>query len=97
MIGFARLEQWYFSHCDGRWEHQYGVDIGTLDNPGWRVKIDLAGTKAENRTLERVKLERTETDWLQYWVENRQFHAACGPRNLSETLNSFCDWFDGTA
>jgi Immunity protein 53 len=36
------LEKWYRARCNGDWEHQWGVEIGTLDNPGWRVHIDLA-------------------------------------------------------
>jgi len=38
------LEDWYASVCDGDWEHTYGVKIGTLDNPGWTVDIDLRQT-----------------------------------------------------
>ncbi|HEX4642060.1 MAG TPA: immunity 53 family protein [Candidatus Acidoferrales bacterium] len=94
MKGLERLEEWYVSHCNGEWEHHSGIDIGTLDNPGWTLKINLAGTKAEDRSLERVKLERSERDWLQYWVANREFHAACGARNLSELIEIFCDWFE---
>jgi hypothetical protein len=43
----ARLQAWYRAQCDGDWEHQHGVHIGTLDNPGWDVRIDLAGTYLE--------------------------------------------------
>jgi hypothetical protein len=28
------LMRWYAAHCDGEWEHTYGVVIDTLDNPG---------------------------------------------------------------
>ena len=33
------LQQWYQSKCDGTWEHMYGVEIDTLDNPGWTVSL----------------------------------------------------------
>ncbi len=42
-----RLEAWYLARCDGEWEHSCGVEIGTIDNPGWWIKIDLAGTGLE--------------------------------------------------
>jgi hypothetical protein len=29
-----KLQTWYTEECNGDWEHQFGVDIGTLDNPG---------------------------------------------------------------
>jgi Immunity protein 53 len=97
MTSLERLEEWYSSHCNGDWEHQYGIVIDSLDNPGWRITIDLAGTKGENKALDRMKLERTGNDWLQYWIENRKFNAACGPKNLSEIIDIFCDWFDKSA
>ena len=37
------LQQWYYAHCDDTWEHQHGITIQSLDNPGWLVKVDLAG------------------------------------------------------
>ena len=40
----AFLEAWYRKHCGGDWEHQHGVELGTLDNPGWRLAVDLEGT-----------------------------------------------------
>jgi hypothetical protein len=97
MTALQRLEKWYSSQCNGDWEHQHGIDIGTLDNPGWRITIDLRGTRGENKNLDRVKLERTANDWLQYWVEDRKFNAACGSENLSEAIDIFCEWFDGSA
>jgi len=43
-----RLEKWYLDQCNDEWEHRYGVQIGTLDNPGWEVKIELTGTPFES-------------------------------------------------
>jgi len=97
MTSLERLENWYSSHCNGDWEHQSGIEIDSLDNPGWHITIDLTGTKGENKTLERTKLGRSENDRLQYWVENRKFNAACGPKNLSELIGIFCEWFERLA
>jgi hypothetical protein len=30
----TQIEQWYKSNCNGLWEHQFGLRIETLDNPG---------------------------------------------------------------
>jgi Immunity protein 53 len=38
------LQRWYHSPCDGDCEHGYRVEIGTLDNPEWRVSINLVDT-----------------------------------------------------
>jgi hypothetical protein len=47
----AWLQGWYAEQCDGDWEHDESVSIGTLDNPGWRLRVNLAGTAAEGRLL----------------------------------------------
>lgn len=88
------LESWYVKHCNGEWEHSWGITIETLGNPGWRVKIGLQETKAANRTLEWVNIRRTEDDWISYRVEKGQFSAACGPLNLSKTIRIFVEWFE---
>jgi immunity protein 53 of polymorphic toxin system len=97
MTSLERLENWYESHCNGDWEHQYGIKIGTLDNPGWRITFDLTGTRSEDKIFDRVELERTKNDWLQCWVDNDKFNAACGPKNLSEVINIFFELVDRSA
>jgi Immunity protein 53 len=89
------LEEWYASRCDGIWEHGFGVSIETLDNPGWRVKIALRDTPKELQNLDRAVIQReNENDWIQYWSKDKEFHAACGPLNLSEALEIFVQWFN---
>lgn len=92
--GISLLEKWYSGRCNGVWEHGYGIDIDTLDNPGWRIKIDLHQTAKQDVKLERIKIERTEENWIQYWTEKRQFHIACGAKNLSESIRIFVNWFE---
>ncbi|MGE5323662.1 MAG: immunity 53 family protein [Actinomycetota bacterium] len=90
----SKLESWYTARCDGEWEHAYGITIDTLDNPGWRVKIDLKQTSREDAECKRTRIERGDQDWIEYWAEKHQFHIACGPQNLSEAISIFADWFD---
>jgi Immunity protein 53 len=87
-----QLQDWYASHCDGEWEHDYGVDIGTLDNPGWRVRIALSGTAVAERPLEPVHIVRSEGDWIEAWLEEGAWNGACGPLNLAETVALFLAW-----
>ena len=86
------LQEWYARQCDGDWEHQYGVTIDTLDNPGWRVKIDITDTVLAGQSLERVRVDNSETDWLFYWVENDRFEAVGDPTKLSTILEIFRLW-----
>ena len=90
------LQQWYRSHCNGDWEHKYGVEVRTLDNPGWRLIADLGGTGAESRSLAKVEIERSDDDWLHYWVEKKRFHAAGAPLNLREGIAKFREIVEST-
>jgi hypothetical protein len=83
------LVQWYRGQCDGDWEHQFGIEIGTLDNPGWQLQIDLVGTSLEGRRAEVIRKQRSENDWLHYWSDGLKFEAACGTANLDEALQAF--------
>ena len=92
MTRLEQLQRWYLAQCDGEWEHDYGVDISTLDNPGWRLKINLEGTPLSGRPFVRLETHRTDDDWVVCWVEKSCFHAASGPLNLEEALGVFLDW-----
>ena len=83
------IEQWYRGHCDGDWEHQYGVEIGTVDNPGWYVKIDLMGTSLENKTMQYVLFEEAEDDWYGMSMKQNVFHGAGDPTKLTLLLKTF--------
>ncbi|MET9881195.1 immunity 53 family protein [Actinacidiphila glaucinigra] len=86
------LQRWYGSQCDGDWEHEWGVAIGTLDNPGWSIKIDLEETDLADREYPRQQAIRSEHDWVMAWTAGKVFHAACGPGNLTEALTLFRTW-----
>ncbi|MEQ8767887.1 MAG: immunity 53 family protein [Planctomycetota bacterium] len=86
------LQAWYRRQCDGEWEHQQGVTIDTLDNPGWSVSIDLKGTPHETEPFEAVSVRRSDEDWLDLRVEQGVFRGFGGPGNLEEILASFLSW-----
>lgn len=92
MNNFTWLQRWYLSHCDGAWEHRYGITIESLDNPGWRAAIDLTDTELVETPFLRLEIKRSETDWLQCWVAESKFHLACGPENLDEAIGVFKTW-----
>lgn len=39
------IQKWFFEQCNGDWEHGDGIQIETLDNPGWSVSISIENTK----------------------------------------------------
>lgn len=91
MTAFNFLQEWYSANCNGDWEHQYGVKINTLDNPGWEVVIDLADTKAENLEIEYKLYQETADDWYGYSIENGVFKAAGDPTKLGMLFKIFKD------
>ena len=88
----SRLEGWYVSQCNGVWEHDQRFTLGTIDNPGWMLTINLAETEWVHRTFKKVQIERSEHNWLHCWLEGQEFRAACGPLNLREMIETFL-WF----
>jgi hypothetical protein len=91
---FKWLVNWYVSQCDGEWEHDYGITLGTLDNPGWELRIDLAETDLAARPFEQVGRGDSETDesWIMCWVADDQFRAACGALDLNQAVSVFRSW-----
>lgn len=87
------LAQWYESQCDGDWEHGFGPSIGTIDNPGWSIKIDLSGTDCDGRSLARIQHDFDhETEWWTCWTEGNVFRGAGGPLQLRPLLECFRAW-----
>jgi hypothetical protein len=91
-----RLQDWYGSHCDGSWEHQYGVSIDTLDNPGWTFTVELTDTELVDRVFDEVRAERSNDDWYLCRVRNRVFEGFCGPKNLNDLIAVFLNWADSS-
>jgi hypothetical protein len=66
------LQDWYKQNCDGDWEHSYGINIYTVDNPGWSVNIELTDTNWNLKTLRQYKytLMRTIGYTVKLLMEN---------------------------
>ncbi|KMS54394.1 hypothetical protein V474_21955 [Novosphingobium barchaimii LL02] len=99
------LMQWYLSQCDEDWEHQFGVTIDTLDNPGWSLSVDLDGTILEGLAFLPVYEGVSEPEqsvqgldgdvpWLVCRVEGPKFKGWCGPRDLGRLISTFRVWVE---
>ena len=86
------LSAWFESHCDGDWEHSFGVKIETTDNPGWIVEIDLTDTGLEGRVFASFASERSDVDWIRGALDKAVVRIACGTSNLSEAITIFREW-----
>jgi hypothetical protein len=80
------LQDWYQSECNETWEHKHGVEVSTLDNPGWTLKIDLTDTALQDRPFTPRSYGVSPDghpegdDWLVCKVEGQKFTAAGGPQ-----------------
>jgi hypothetical protein len=92
MDALKELQNWYQDQCNGDWEHTYGVQIGTLDNPGWDVRIDLTGTDLAGCTFAEVSDLKPETEWMRCWIEDGKFRGVGGSFKLEEILQVFLTW-----
>ena len=92
MSVLTEIQEWYASNCDGEWEPEYGLEIGTMDNPGWSVTIDLYETNLEGKEFQRIKNHQSEESWIECWVEENKFRSFGDPGRLEEILRSFLDW-----
>ncbi len=83
------LQKWYHQNCNGEWEHSYGIEIGTLDNPGWYVNIDLNETQYENLQMEEVIQEKGDNDWIRCVISDGVFRGAGDSLKYKEILQIF--------
>jgi hypothetical protein len=93
------LAEWYLAQCNGDWEHQYGITIESLDNPGWSIVIDLEGTDLRDREWRPTYYNVSESDlpggvdgnvsWHCSQVSENKFVGYGGPLNLPDILNNF--------
>lgn len=90
-----RIQAWYAVQCNGEWEHQYGVSIDTLDNPGWAVSIDLIGTNLANIDMLPFRHESSDNDWVICEVKDGKFFGNGDPNKLSFILEMFANLLSG--
>lgn len=89
MNNIERIQRWYGLQCNGEWEHQHGVSIDTLDNPGWNVSIDLVGTNLERVSMSPYKYDKGEDDWVLCELRDGKFIGNSDSSKLNLILESF--------
>jgi len=95
--GIEWLQEWYLQNCNGDWEHQYGLSISTLDNPGWQVAINLRGTALEHKSFAKVEVGKVDGEsWYVVSVQEDEknndgpiFMAFCSPQHLTTVIGLF--------
>ena len=83
------LQDWYSSNCDGDWEHDYGITIETIDNPGWNIKIDVVAVDVTLANKDWKLFELSEKNWLGYKIEHHVFYASGDAHKLESLIMIF--------
>jgi hypothetical protein len=93
MTDLQWLAEWFQSQANGHWEHEYGITIATLDNPGWSVRVDLSRTPLRDLSFKPEQYE-SGSRWQRFWKDDKEsvFHAAGDVTALPEMINRFRRW-----
>lgn len=89
------VRRWYAEQCNGDWEHEFGIRIATLDNPGWTFTVDLAETDLEGRVLEQGTLEPGEGRWIWSRSDGRTYESSCDPLSVNDAFRRFRAFAEG--
>ncbi|MCW1915703.1 immunity 53 family protein [Luteolibacter sp. GHJ8] len=95
LVDFSKLVGWYKSHCDRVREHEKGIRLETLDNPGWILKINLVGTNLEGCAMAEVAEGLDDGDhlpWIHCYIRENEFVGACDPDQVARLFAVFEDF-----
>jgi len=94
------LDDWYQRQCNGEWEHRQGMRLESLvktdsiENPGWHLTINLAGTSAVNARPQQLRLETQGGDWLACSIAGECFEGSGDPHRLEQIIGVFRRWVE---
>lgn len=80
---------WFMAQCNGDWEHDIGIRIATLDNPGWSVTVRIEDTQLDGTVTDWHVVDGPGDSWLHWRATGRMFEARCGPGDLVRALDHF--------
>jgi hypothetical protein len=89
------LTQWYRNECDGDWEHQHCIRIETIDNPGWKLEVDISETILSGSKFPYNILELTLDRWLGVKCDNDVFSAFGDTFSLNDIIDLFKLFVEG--
>src|SRR3954470_10755305 len=89
---FEFLTAWFAEHCDGDWEHDEGIRLETLDNPGWALDVRTEDTELQGRVIDWVKDDQSEEEWLYWRSTGTKFEVRCGVMDLPRAVQAFQDF-----
>ena len=88
------LEKWYKSQCNNEWEHNFGIKIETIDNPGWTLSIDLEDTEHNLNMVNWSQFGDFDKRWVGFKIEKNVYYASSDPENLNTLIYIFKEFIE---
>lgn len=90
---FAWLCSWYAAQANEEWEHEFGIHLDTLDNPGWTLAIDVAETGLDASAFPTFEWD-SGTEWIRMRgdSDSSKIRGACSPHQLETVVGAFRKW-----
>ena len=85
----AFLTRWFAEHCDGDWEHDLGISLETLDNPGWALDVRIGDTSLQEIVMDWHRNDESDARWMHWRSTGETFEARCGASDLERALDAF--------
>lgn len=88
MENIKAIKKWFKFQCNGDWEHEYGVQIQTISNPGWSVQIDLSDTVLDGFIIDE-DIDNGNDDWFFIKSDGKIFSGSGDFNKLNIILDKF--------
>ena len=90
------LSDWYEANCDGDWEHNAGISISSLDNPGWCFKVNITDTLCSGKLVS-ISNFQSEIDWYEIKSDGYTFTAVGDTSKLIFLIEHFRDFVNSSS
>lgn len=91
------IAKWYAFQCDGKWEKSNGVQLDTVSEGGWWLKIDLKPEIFKRITKIpdiRRGIDEYPEAWIHFSVSDSVFVGSCAPLELPNLISIFLEIVD---
>lgn len=83
------LQKWVAAQADGDWEHEMGLTLTVLDNPGWDLNVDLVNYEEYLQDISYTLIKNGDNNWIGYKIQDSYLNIAGDLGKLSCILDFF--------
>lgn len=83
----------YYKGLDHKSDVESFITIFTIGNPGWGIKALFQNNEFKEKTFSKIRIDRTEVDWIRCYIEDFIFNGVGGNFNLIEIISIFNEFY----